>query len=52
MELFQNEEVKGKISMVGAEALAMGVIAGECNFLSFYPMSLSLKQTLAPRNGS
>jgi pyruvate/2-oxoacid:ferredoxin oxidoreductase alpha subunit len=38
--------------MVGAEALAMGVIAGECNFLSFYPMSLSSKQILAPRNVS
>jgi pyruvate/2-oxoacid:ferredoxin oxidoreductase alpha subunit len=50
MELFQNEEVKGKMWMDGGEALAMGVIAGECNFLSLYPMSLSLKQILAARN--
>ncbi len=41
IDLMKHEEVKHEILMDGVEALAMGVIAGGCNFLSFYPMSPS-----------
>ncbi len=41
IDLMRHEEVKDEILIDGVEALAMGVIAGGCNFLSFYPMSPS-----------
>jgi 2-oxoglutarate ferredoxin oxidoreductase subunit alpha len=39
--LVKHNEVKEEILIDGVEALAMGAIAGGCNFLSFYPMSPS-----------
>jgi 2-oxoglutarate ferredoxin oxidoreductase subunit alpha len=39
--LFKHNEVKDEILIDGVEALAMGAMAGGCNFLSFYPMSPS-----------
>jgi 2-oxoglutarate ferredoxin oxidoreductase subunit alpha len=39
--LVKHNEVKDEILIDGVEALAMGAIAGGCNFLSFYPMSPS-----------
>jgi len=39
--LSKRNEVKDEILIDGVEALAMGAIAGGCNFLSFYPMSPS-----------
>lgn len=41
IHLTKDEEVKNELLMDGVEALAMGVIAGGCNFLAFYPMSPS-----------
>jgi len=41
VRLVKHDEVKSEILMDGVEALAMGAIAGGCNFLSFYPMSPS-----------
>ncbi len=41
IDLMKHEEVKDEILIDGVEALAIGVIAGGCNFLSFYPMSPS-----------
>ncbi len=41
IELKKRDEVKNEILIDGVEALAMGAIAGGCNFLSFYPMSPS-----------
>lgn len=41
VDLRKHEGVKNELLMDGVEALAMGVIAGGCNFLSFYPMSPS-----------
>jgi len=41
IDLRKYEEVKNELLMDGVEALAMGMIAGGCNFLSFYPMSPS-----------
>ena len=37
----KDPQVNNEIIMDGVEALALGAIAGGCNFLSFYPMSPS-----------
>jgi 2-oxoglutarate ferredoxin oxidoreductase subunit alpha len=41
IDLVRHNEIKDEILIDGVEALAMGAIAGGCNFLSFYPMSPS-----------
>jgi 2-oxoglutarate ferredoxin oxidoreductase subunit alpha len=41
IDLVKHHEIKDEILIDGVEALAMGTIAGGCNFLSFYPMSPS-----------
>jgi 2-oxoglutarate ferredoxin oxidoreductase subunit alpha len=41
IELVKHNEIKDEILIDGVEALAMGAVAGGCNFLSFYPMSPS-----------
>jgi len=41
IDLVKNDAIKDEILIDGVEALAMGAIAGGCNFLSFYPMSPS-----------
>ncbi|HSB07023.1 MAG TPA: 2-oxoacid:acceptor oxidoreductase subunit alpha [Thermodesulfobacteriota bacterium] len=41
IDLVKHNETKDEILIDGVEALAMGVVAGGCNFLSFYPMSPS-----------
>jgi len=41
IDLIKHHEIKDEILIDGVEALAMGTIAGGCNFLSFYPMSPS-----------
>ena len=41
IDLLRHNEIKDHIMIDGVEALAMGAIAGGCNFLSFYPMSPS-----------
>lgn len=41
INLVKQNEIKDEILIDGVEALAMGAIAGGCNFLSFYPMSPS-----------
>jgi len=41
IDLVKHKEVRDEILIDGVEALAMGAIAGGCNFLSFYPMSPS-----------
>ena len=41
IDLEKHNAIKEDILMDGVEALAMGAIAGGCNFLSFYPMSPS-----------
>jgi 2-oxoglutarate ferredoxin oxidoreductase subunit alpha len=41
IDLAKHNEIKDDILIDGVEALAMGAIAGGCNFLSFYPMSPS-----------
>jgi 2-oxoglutarate ferredoxin oxidoreductase subunit alpha len=41
INLVKHKEIKDEILIDGVEALAMGDIAGGCNFLSFYPMSPS-----------
>ena len=41
IDLLKDEAIKDEILIDGVEALAMGAIAGGCNFLSFYPMSPS-----------
>jgi 2-oxoglutarate ferredoxin oxidoreductase subunit alpha len=41
IDLIKHNEIKDEILVDGVEALAMGAIAGGCNFLSFYPMSPS-----------
>ncbi len=41
IDLKRQDGIKNEILIDGAEALAMGAIAGGCNFLSFYPMSPS-----------
>lgn len=41
IDLKRNQDIKNEILMDGVEALAMGAVAGGCNFLSFYPMSPS-----------
>ncbi len=37
----RNKDIKGDMLLSGIEAVAMGAIAGGCNFVSFYPMSPS-----------
>ncbi len=37
----RHPEVKDHILMNGAEAMAMGALAGGCNFIAFYPMTPS-----------
>ncbi len=39
--LHKHNDIKDELLIDGVEALAMGAIAGGCNFLSFYPMSPS-----------
>jgi 2-oxoglutarate ferredoxin oxidoreductase subunit alpha len=41
IDLGNHTEIKDEILIDGVEALAMGAVAGGCNFLSFYPMSPS-----------
>jgi len=41
IDLVKHNKTKDEILIDGVEALAMGAIAGGCNFLSFYPMSPS-----------
>jgi 2-oxoglutarate ferredoxin oxidoreductase subunit alpha len=41
IDLARHNEIKDEILIDGVEALAMGAVAGGCNFLSFYPMSPS-----------
>jgi 2-oxoglutarate ferredoxin oxidoreductase subunit alpha len=41
IDLVKHKEIRDEILIDGVEALAMGAIAGGCNFLSFYPMSPS-----------
>jgi 2-oxoglutarate/2-oxoacid ferredoxin oxidoreductase subunit alpha len=41
IDLDKHTEINDEILIDGVEALAMGAIAGGCNFLSFYPMSPS-----------
>lgn len=41
IDLQRQNGISHEILMDGVEALAMGAIAGGCNFLSFYPMSPS-----------
>jgi 2-oxoglutarate ferredoxin oxidoreductase subunit alpha len=41
IDLPKNEQIRNDILIDGAEALAMGAIAGGCNFIPFYPMSPS-----------
>ena len=53
IDLVKHNAVKNEILIDGVEALAMGAIAGGCNFLSFYPMSPStaVAQLLAEHSG-
>ena len=39
IDVQRNSEVKDDLLVSGTEAVAMGAIAGGCNFVSFYPMS-------------
>ncbi len=41
IDLQKHNDIQGELLIDGVEALAMGAIAGGCNFLSFYPMSPS-----------
>jgi 2-oxoglutarate ferredoxin oxidoreductase subunit alpha len=41
IDLPQDNKIKDEILVDGVEAMAMGAVAGGCNFLSFYPMSPS-----------
>ncbi len=41
IDIQKNEQIRNDILIDGAEALAMGAIAGGCNFVPFYPMSPS-----------
>jgi 2-oxoglutarate ferredoxin oxidoreductase subunit alpha len=41
IDLVKHNDIKEEILIDGVEALAMGAVAGGCNFLSFYPMSPS-----------
>jgi len=41
IDLVKHPDIKEEILIDGAEALAMGAVAGGCNFLAFYPMSPS-----------
>lgn len=41
LDIPTNPELKNEILLSGAEALALGAIAGNCNFISAYPMSPS-----------
>jgi 2-oxoglutarate ferredoxin oxidoreductase subunit alpha len=53
IDLVKHNEIRDEILIDGVEALAMGAIAGGCNFLSFYPMSPStaVAQLLAEHSG-
>ncbi|HSR13345.1 MAG TPA: 2-oxoacid:acceptor oxidoreductase family protein, partial [Thermodesulfobacteriota bacterium] len=52
IDIARDDSVKGEISVDGVEALAMGAVAGGCNFLAFYPMSpsTSVAEILAGRS--
>ena len=39
VDIRRGSQAKGEILASGTEAVAMGAIAGGCNFVSFYPMS-------------
>jgi len=41
IDLQKHNDIQDELLIDGVEALAMGAIAGGCNFLSFYPMSPS-----------
>jgi 2-oxoglutarate ferredoxin oxidoreductase subunit alpha len=41
IDIVKHNDIKEEILIDGVEALAMGAVAGGCNFLSFYPMSPS-----------
>jgi 2-oxoglutarate ferredoxin oxidoreductase subunit alpha len=41
IEIQRNTDIKDEIIISGTDAVAMGAIAGGCNFLAFYPMSPS-----------
>lgn len=41
IETLSNRQIIKEILLNGAEAIALGAIAGGCNFVSFYPMSPS-----------
>ncbi len=41
INVHKDSQISNEIIMDGVEALALGAIAGGCNFLSFYPMSPS-----------
>jgi 2-oxoglutarate ferredoxin oxidoreductase subunit alpha len=41
IDLEKHNHIQDELLIDGVEALAMGAIAGGCNFLSFYPMSPS-----------
>ncbi|MBW8039970.1 MAG: 2-oxoacid:acceptor oxidoreductase subunit alpha [Planctomycetes bacterium] len=41
IDIRNDTKVKGQILLSGAEAVALGAIAGGCNFISSYPMSPS-----------
>lgn len=41
LQIQRNPEVEKEIIMDGVESLALGAIAGGCDFISFYPMSPS-----------
>lgn len=41
IEISNNRQIIKEILLNGAEAIALGAIAGGCNFVSFYPMSPS-----------
>ncbi len=41
VEIQKNRQIKDEILLNGTEAVALGAIAGGCNFISFYPMSPS-----------
>ncbi len=41
VEIQKNRQIEGEVLLNGTEAVALGAIAGGCNFISFYPMSPS-----------
>jgi 2-oxoglutarate ferredoxin oxidoreductase subunit alpha len=40
-EILKNEEIKNNYILDGTQAIALGAIAGGCNFVCFYPMAPS-----------